>query len=297
MDAVETIVAEVLRRLKSERASPAATSSTAASPAQGIPAEMSARHVHLTQADMRALFGQDELPASRSISQPGQYLSTLRVRLIGPKGVIDNVAVLGPLRKATQVEISATDARALGVAAPVRLSGDLAGAAAVHIQAGEKMICANAAIVAKRHLHMLPSDAARYGVHDGQSVSVRVLGARPLVLEDVPVRVTDQSALALHIDTDESNAAGLPKDGRCEIVGKESIGASVCAPASCSPCSSPASPTPPVLEGKLLTEENVRTLCKNGVKELCLRKGQLVTPLARDTAKALGLAIRMEGCP
>ncbi|MEG0741660.1 MAG: phosphate propanoyltransferase [Clostridia bacterium] len=301
MDAVETIVAEVLRRLKTEGAEQKTLAPTSQSPAAavlGIPAEMSARHVHLTVADMKALFGQEELPVSRMISQPGQYLSTMRVRLIGSKGIIDNVAVLGPLRSAAQVEISATDARMLGVAAPVRLSGDLADAGMVRVQAGENLICVHAAIVAKRHLHMLPSDAARYGVQNGQSVCVRVLGARPLILEDVPVRVTESSALALHIDTDEANAAGLGKDCRCEIIGKESINAAKVVNAPCSapasvPCAAPL-PVIPVFEGRLLTEENVRTLAKNKIMELRLQKRQLITPLARDTAKTLGIKITTE---
>ena len=284
MDQIEAIVREVLSRLQSEGR---------AGGGQLIPAEMSARHVHLSPEDLKALFGLDKLECVREISQPGQFLSNCRVRLIGPKGMLDNVAVLGPVRKVTQVEISATDARTLGISAPVRLSGDLADAAAISIQAGGMIITRKAAIVAKRHLHMTPADAAAFGVRNGDSVSVRVLGSRPLILEDVPVRVTDQSALALHIDTDEANAAGLGKDGRCQITGS-------CAPTAvpaCTPCSEQRNDAPAAagFQGKLITEYEIKQLCKQGVKALNIAKGQIITPLAKDTAKACGISLTYGG--
>ena len=284
MDQIEAIVREVVARLANEKKP---------CPDRLIPAEMSARHVHLSKEDLKALFGLDQLECAREISQPGQYLSNCRVRLIGPKGILDNVAVLGPTRGATQVEISATDARTLGISAPVRLSGELADAAAVTIQAGSVVITRKAAIVAKRHLHMTPEDAAAFGVQHGQSVCVRVLGSRPLILEDVPVRVSKQSALALHMDTDEANAAGAGKDCTCQIV-------SCSAPAACAPCDAPASapvlqPECQTLPGKLITELDIKTLCKSGAKSLCIAKGQIITPLARDTAKSLGLNLTYGG--
>ncbi len=288
MDQIETIVREVLSRLNTEQA---------AAGGRPFPAEMSARHVHLTREDLAALFGTDKLTCVREISQPGQFLSDCRVRLIGPKGVIDNVAVLGPLRSATQVEISATDARALGVKAPVRLSGELNDAADIALQNGSAVICRKAAIIAKRHIHMTPKDAAEYGVKNGQCVSVRVMGSRPLILEEVPVRVTEQSALALHMDTDEANAAGAGKDCVCSIVG-------VCAPGTCS-CAPPETPAEHTkahestecasLPGKLITEHDVRALKGKGVTCLCVAKGQIITPLARDTAKAMGIALTYGG--
>ena len=235
MDQIEAIVREVVARLANEKKP---------CPDRLIPAEMSARHVHLSKEDLKELFGLDQLECAREISQPGQYLSNCRVRLIGPKGILDNVAVLGPTRGATQVEISATDARTLGISAPVRLSGELADAASVTIQAGSTVITRKAAIVAKRHLHMTPEDAAALGVQHGQSVCVRVLGSRPLILEDVPVRVSKQSALALHMDTDEANAAGAGKDCTCQIV-------SCSAPAACAPCDAPAAA--PVLQPECQT--------------------------------------------
>ena len=286
MDQIEAIVREVVSRLASEPAS---------CPDRRIPAEMSARHVHLSREDLRALFGLDQLECAREISQPGQYLSTCRVRLIGPKGILDNVAVLGPTRDATQVEISATDARTLGISAPVRLSGDLKDAADVAIQAGGTVITRKAAIVAKRHLHMTPEDAAAFGVQHGQSVSVRVLGSRPLILEDVPVRVSRQAALALHMDTDEANAAGAGKDCVCQIVG---VGCSAPAVREAGSAPAPAPVLQPecrTLPGKLITEQDVKKLCRDGARSLCLAKGQIITPLARDTAKSLGLNLTYGG--
>lgn len=275
MDQIEAIVREVVSRLAGGGAQ------------KPIPAEMSARHVHLTKEDLKALFGLDELQKVRDISQPGQYLSGCRLRLIGPKGIIENVAVLGPLRGKTQVEISATDARTLGISAPVRLSGDLNDAASVSLQAGNTIITRKAAIVAMRHIHMTPADAAAFGVKDGQRVSVRVLGTRPLTLEDCPVRVTDTSALALHMDTDEANAAGAGKDCRCVIVNG---GAPVCAPVVESPAV-PEKSTCSTVSGKLITEHDIKELAAAGVKALCVERGQIITPLARDTARALGITL------
>ena len=292
MDQIESIVREVLSRLSRE-----APREGACSQGPDIPAEMSARHVHLTVEDLKALFGKDKLECVREISQPGQFLSDCRVRLIGPKGILDNVAVLGPTRSATQVEISSTDARTLGISAPVRLSGDLKDAAQVTIMAGNCVITRKAAIVARRHLHMTPRDAAAFGVRDGDCVSVKVLGARPLILEEVPVRVTEQSALALHMDTDEANAAGAGKDCRCRIVG-------LCAPSSCSTTSTCSAGTPSgapqeaeclTLPGKLITEHDIRVLKGKSVKSLCIGKGQIITPLAKDTAKSMGITLTYGG--
>lgn len=176
-----------------------------------IPVELSARHVHLSEKDAIALFGAP-LTHARDLSQPGQFLCKERVRLIGPKGVMDNVAVLGPSRGKSQVEISRTDARALGVDAPVRLSGDIAGTPGMVLASQNGIIGLNeGVIVAARHIHMTPQDAARFGVKDGDKVSVRLASERPLVLEDVLVRVSDKFSLAMHIDADEGNSAGWKK--------------------------------------------------------------------------------------
>lgn len=175
--------------------------------------EISARHVHLSQADLETLFGAGyELTVKKELSQPGQYACEERVRVVGAKGEFAAVSILGPVRNATQVEISLTDARSIGVAAPVRESGDIADSGSCKLvgPAGEIEIT-EGVIAAKRHIHATTADAERMGVENGEIVSVEIPSAngRNLVFGDVVVRVSDSYALAMHIDTDESNAAGM----------------------------------------------------------------------------------------
>lgn len=183
--------------------------------------ETSARHVHVTQEDLVTLFGKGaELTVKKNLSQPGQFASTQRVDVVGPKKTLSGVSILGPVRSATQVEVSLTDARTLGVAAPVRESGDIAGSAGCKLvgPAGEVEI-KEGLIAAKRHIHMTPADAKEFGVSDKEIVSVKVSPcSRPLVFGDVVVRVSDSYALAMHVDTDESNAAGCAGQVFGEIV-------------------------------------------------------------------------------
>ncbi len=176
--------------------------------------EMSARHIHVTQADLEILFGEGAtLTPVRDLSQPGQYLSAERVDLIGPKKTIANVSILGPVRPETQVEISLTDARTLGVSAPVRMSGDVKGTGSVTIKgpAGEVTI-EEGVIAAMRHIHMTPEDAEKMGLKDGQNVSVKIDGERGVVFNETVLRVSDKFATAMHIDTDEANAVCLPRE-------------------------------------------------------------------------------------
>jgi propanediol utilization protein len=173
-----------------------------------IPVELSARHVHLSAADVATLFGHD-LTDARELSQPGQFLCKERVKLIGPRGEIENIAILGPARSRTQVEISLTDARILGAQPPVRQSGDVAGSAGVQIATERATVTLDEGlIVAARHVHMHPDDAQRFGVKDKNMVRVRVGKARKLTFEDVLVRVNPEYRLAMHIDFDEGNACG-----------------------------------------------------------------------------------------
>lgn len=171
--------------------------------------ETSARHVHLTQEHIEALFGKGyELTHKKDLSQPGQYACEERVDITGPKGTIKNVIILGPARPASQVEVSATDARSLGVKAPIRESGDIAGSAGCTVSVGDKSVeLAEGVIVAKRHIHLTPADAEAFGVKDKQIVKVRVEGERALIFDEVVCRVSEKFAAAMHIDTDESNAA------------------------------------------------------------------------------------------
>ena len=172
--------------------------------------ETSARHVHLTREHVDILFGSGhQLTFKKELSQPGQFACEERVTIVGPKNEIKNVIILGPERPATQVEISLTDARTLGVSAPVRESGDVAGSGACKIvgPAGEVEI-AEGVIAAKRHIHITPEVAAEMGVTDKQIVCVKVDSeGRKTIFGDVVVRVSEKFAPAMHIDTDESNAA------------------------------------------------------------------------------------------
>ena len=183
--------------------------------------ETSARHVHVCQADLETLFGAGyQLTPKKDLSQPGQYACAERVDVVGPKKTLTGVSILGPVRKETQVEISLTDARSIGVAAPVRESGQIKGSGACKLVGpkGEVEI-SEGVIVAKRHIHMTKADAAEFGLEDKQVVSVKVdSDGRRLIFGDVVVRVSDSYALAMHIDTDESNAAGMAPGTMGEVI-------------------------------------------------------------------------------
>ncbi len=174
--------------------------------------ETSARHVHVTQEVLETLFGKDYvLTKKKDLSQPGQYACAERVDIVGPKKTLAGVSILGPVRPETQVELSLTDARSIGVAAPIRESGDIAGSGACKMvgPCGEVEL-SEGVIVAKRHIHMTTADAERMGLSDKQVVSVQVpSNGRALIFGDVVVRVSDKYALAMHIDTDESNAGAI----------------------------------------------------------------------------------------
>ncbi|HJD96440.1 phosphate propanoyltransferase [Mailhella massiliensis] len=217
--AMKDVLAQILSCVLNEVAAQAGH--TCSAPENGpIPVELSARHVHLSEKDAIALFGAP-LTHARDLSQPGQFLCKERVRIIGPKGVMDNVAILGPSRGKSQVEISKTDARALGVDAPVRQSGDVAGSPGIILASDHGIVgLEEGVIVASRHIHMTPADAARFGVADNDMVSVRLGTERPVVFEDVLVRVSDKFSLAMHIDADEGNGSGWKKGVDGVIVGK-----------------------------------------------------------------------------
>ena len=181
-----------------------------------IEIEASGRHVHLSRPDLEALFGPGyQLNRVKDLSQPGQFACAERVTLEGPKGSIPNVVILGPERPESQVEISLTDGVALGITPPVRLSGDIAGTPGLTLRRGDRVLrLERGLIAAKRHIHMTPADAARFGVADRQSVGLRCFTARPAVLEDVEVRVSPKFSTAVHIDYDEANACGFQKGDR-----------------------------------------------------------------------------------
>ena len=171
--------------------------------------EASGRHVHVTTQQAQLLFGHDLTP-KRPLSQPGQFLANERVTVIGPKGQLQNVAVLGPARKEAQVEISFTDGRSLGIEPPVRLSGDVQGSPGATLVGPQGQISLEqGVIVAKRHIHMTPESAARFQVADRQVVRLQTYTDRPLIFDDVVVRVSKDFATFVHLDYDEANACGF----------------------------------------------------------------------------------------
>ena len=171
--------------------------------------EASGRHVHVTQQQAMALFGH-RLTPKRPLSQPGQYLANERVTVVGPKGLFQNVAVLGPERPEAQVEISLTDGRVLGLTPPVRPSGDVKASPGVTLAGPCGSICLEQGVIAaQRHVHMTPEDAAAMGVRDKQVVRLQVFTHRPLIFEDVLVRVSPDFATFVHLDYDEANACGF----------------------------------------------------------------------------------------
>lgn len=183
--------------------------------------EISSRHVHVTKETLETLFGAGyELTPKKDLSQPGQFACEERVTVVGPKKELAGVSILGPCRSADQVELSATDARSIGVKAPIRESGDVAGSGACKLvgPCGEVEL-SEGVIVAKRHIHMTPEDADILGVKDAEIVNVKVTtDGRSLIYGDTVVRVSPKYALAMHVDTDEANAAAIPGSCMATIV-------------------------------------------------------------------------------
>lgn len=177
--------------------------------------EASGRHVHLSPADLETLFGKGyELKVKKMLSQPGQFLAEERIQVDGPKGSFKTCGIIGPVRKQSQVELSFTDARSIGVTAPIRESGDLAGTTGVHLvgPCGEVTLT-EGVIIAKRHIHFTPEDAEKFGVKDKEIVGVKCGGERGLTFGEVVCRVSPNYATAMHIDCDEANAIAGAKEG------------------------------------------------------------------------------------
>ena len=246
--------------------------------------EASARHVHLTEEDIEKLFGKGyKLTPVKKLTQVGQFACKERVTLIGPKNIYRNVAILGPARKETQVELSLTDARFLGVNAPVRMSGDLRDAADIIIATEKESIAAKGcAIVAQNHIHMTPDQAKQWCFTDGEKVSVQMSTERPLTFDGVTVRVSETAGLAMHIDFDEANAC-LFKDGDMGIIKRSRSGCE-------------ARVNLPQMKGEekkfemavslnkhFITEEDIKKALKNvNYSGLTLPKGAILSAPARD---------------
>ncbi len=267
---------------------------------QALPVEVSARHVHLSAKDVEALFGVGHnLRPKRPLSQPGQFLSEERVDIVTAKGIFRNVAVLGPVRTNTQVELSRSDAKVLKIEAPVRLSGDLSGAACVHLVSAAGMVTAPAStIVAQNHIHMTQQDAKRYGVTDKEMVRVQMDTARSLTFDNVLVRVSDSAALALHIDVDEANACAFAAGDTALLLKKDGKRGAVQAGAGSIPVRPQAAiqavgqlvnipalavqQQPATSKAPLITEVLAKEMLADGQKVVTLCKNAILTPMARD---------------
>ncbi|HWQ42536.1 MAG TPA: phosphate propanoyltransferase [Desulfosporosinus sp.] len=185
-----------------------------------IPVAISNRHVHLSKEDMNKLFGANHpFKVFKNLSQPGQFAYEEKVTLVGPKGVLENVRILGPARPKTQVEISVSDGIKLGVNAPIRDSGELAQSATLTLVGplGSTTL-PESTIIAARHIHMHPDDAVRFGVKDKERINVKVPGTRGLIFNEMLVRVSNNYKLEMHIDIDEANAAYLKNNDSVEII-------------------------------------------------------------------------------
>lgn len=200
------IVDEVVKRIQEQQLS--------------FEVEASGRHIHLSREAIDALFGPGyQLTKVKDLSQPGQFVCKERITVCGPKGVFQNVVILGPERGASQVEVSMTDSRDLGIKVPVRESGHIDGTPGIVLMNGEKSLHLDQGlIVAKRHIHMTPEDAEKNHVANGDIVKVKIAGDRGLIFDDVVVRVSPKFATYMHIDYDEANACGFTKGNRGWIV-------------------------------------------------------------------------------
>lgn len=205
-ESINYIVNEVVKRLQNED--------------EGILVEASGRHVHLSKESVEILFGKGyKLTKKRELSQPGQYLCDEKVMIIGPKGTIQNISVLGPEREETQIELSKTDAVSIGVKAPVKMSGDIENSGSVIIATQNAAIKLDkGVIVAKRHIHITPEDAKKYGVSNNEEVSVKVAGERGVIFTNVAVRVSSKFETVVHLDYDEANACGFVKGMKATII-------------------------------------------------------------------------------
>lgn len=280
---IQSIVAQVLQQLPMKANT------------HHIPIAVSARHVHLSKEHVERLFGQGyELSQKSPLSQPGQFAALEQVTLVGPKSSIHGVRVLGPARSLTQVEVSGTDARQLGIDVPLRYSGDIDGSAPITIVGPKGSVTLQqGCIIAAAHIHMSPSDAQQFQVHDGQFVNVRVLSKRPLVFNQVKIRVNERFKLEMHIDTDEGNAALISATCTGEIVSTESAFSNEGAEVAMSnkrllEQSEPAPKSLQVITKRLVTEQDIIEL--KG-KELVVPKKTMITALAVDRARAKGIKI------
>lgn len=279
---IEKIVGEILEKLNVKENEQAQNL-----PINAFPIAVSARHVHLSQEHVEALFGKGyELTKKADLSQPNQFAANETVVIAGPKGSIERVRVLGPARSLTQAEVSWTDALKLGVKPPLRESGDIVSSGAFTLIGPEASLNLHEGlIVAQAHIHMEPEDAQRLNVSDNEYVAVEVDGARPITYNKVKIRVSDRYRLEMHIDTDEANA-GLISAGAIGRIVK---------PGEETPNMNAGNEIREILEKKqylfkkkLLSKDDLREIKEN---EIIIQKGTIVTALAYDVARELGKSI------
>lgn len=261
-------------------------------PERGVPIAVSARHVHLQPDHVEVLFGVGYKLTERSeLSQPGQFAANETVMIAGPKSSIERVRILGPVRKATQVEVSFTDAMKLGVRPPLRESGNIEGSApitligpkgSVHIDEG--------LIIAQSHIHMAPADAARFGVTDGEYVTVEADGIRPVSFRNVRIRVNERYRLEMHIDTDEANAGFIVQGtvGRLVKAGEAAVQPASEQTTEKTVEAGPVKAKQLAFKKKLLSAEDIADIAEN---EIIVDKHTIVTALAKDTAREMGKVI------
>jgi len=277
---IRTVVEEVIQQLLKKDSIP-----------NTIPMAVSARHCHLSQADLETLFGKGyELTKKADLSQPGQFAANETVVIVGPRGSIEKVRILGPARSLTQVEVSRTDAVKLGLNAPLRESGNIAGSAPITLVGPKGSIFKNEGlIVAQAHIHMNPEDAAYFGVENGEYVRIRTEGERPVSFEKVLIRVSQRYQLEMHIDTDEANA-GFITSGQAGFLVKD--GDPIVKPQPVTNQVSPYANEPKEVhfQKNLLTKRDVQA-CH--YEMISVRKGTIVTPLARDAARELKKTIQV----
>jgi putative phosphotransacetylase len=272
-----------------------------------VPVGVSVKHVHLSQQDAQALFGAGyQLQPLRPLSQPGQFAAKEQVTVVGPKGEIEKVRILGPVRKSSQVELALSDAVRIGIKAPVKMSGDLKGTPGCTLRGPAGEITLNSGvIVAARHLHMNENQANAYGLKDGDRVAIRVTGARSCILGDIVVRSGEAHELEVHLDTDEANAGAIESGSLAEIV---SVSETSCGTdfgsAQCS-CGGQChhsgeqpeqkSPEPPAPEGKkplkLVTERDINDAVQDHTTEIFCGIKALITPAAADRAAETSIRI------
>ena len=274
---VQKIVEEVLQQVLKNQPSPQHDGK--------IPIGVSARHVHLAQAEVEQLFGENyQLTPKFELSQPGQFAAEETVVIAGPKGSIERVRILGPARSLSQVEISWTDAMKLGVKPPLRVSGDIKGSSPVTLIGPKGSVVLNEGlIIAQAHIHMSPADSARFQVADGQSVQIKVEGIRPIILSNVIIRVSERYRLEMHIDTDEANAGLIQQGTFAEMVNaqaNEQMNIKELPPV----VSQADKPSIYHFDKKLLSQVEVLEI---EAKEIVVPKKTIVTALAYDKIREL----------